>query len=221
MDRVKVLGYVYRQWARDLMYELKHLHYIDLQVEKDRNKVNVDIINRFEPDLILFYGWSWKVPDWIIDNHVVLCLHPSPLPKYRGGSPIQNQILNGEKESAVSIFRMTKDVDTGPLCAQEPFNLDGSLREVLRRIKNIGLEETTRIIKEHMNGGIQYWPQDGEATVFKRLSPKNSEITIDELTSSTAEYLYNRIRSLQNPYPNAYITCADGKKLFLTEAHYG
>ena len=96
---------------------------------------------------------------------------------------------------------MTKDVDTGPLCAQVDYSLEGSLREVLRRIRNIGLDETTRIIKEHMNGGIKYWPQEGEVTVFKRRQPRQSEITLEELTTKPAGYLYNKIRSLQNPYP--------------------
>lgn len=220
MGRVKVLGYAYRQWARNLLYEIS-MNSVEMQIEKEPERVTEDIINNFRPDLILFYGWSWKVPSWVIDNYVSLCLHPSPLPKYRGGSPIQNQILAGELESAVSIFKMTKELDAGPLCAQVKFPLIGSMQEILSRIRNIGVDETQRIINEYMNGGIKYWPQRGKSTVFRRRLPEQSEITMAELKVMSAGYLYNKIRSLQAPYPNAYITCADGKKLYLTEAHLG
>ena len=48
------------------------------------------------PDIVLFYGWSWKVSEKLINKFDCLMLHPSPLPKYRGGSPIQNQIRSCE-----------------------------------------------------------------------------------------------------------------------------
>ena len=57
-----------------------------------------------------------------------------------------------------------------------------------------------------------------EATYFARRKPEQSEITIDELENQTAEYLYNKIRMLQDPYPNAYIKTFDGKKLFIKSA---
>jgi len=195
------------------------MHYVDIQIECDEFRVNEDVINAFKPDLILFYGWSWRVPDWVIDNYIALCLHPSPLPKYRGGSPIQNQIINGEKESAVSIFRMTHDVDAGLLCAQVSFPLIGNMREILARIRHIGIEETNRIIKEYMSGGIRFWPQKGDATSYQRRKPEESEITKGELATASAEYLYNKIRALQDPYPNAFIECHSGTKLYITEAH--
>tara|TARA_Y100001973_G_C5183304_1_gene326244 strand:+ start:1718 stop:1879 length:162 start_codon:yes stop_codon:yes gene_type:complete len=45
-----------------------------------------------------------------------------------------------------------------------------------------------------------------------------SEITFEEISDNTAEYLYNKIRALQSPYPNAFIKCKDGTKLFLEHA---
>ena len=48
-------------------------------------------------------------------------LHPSPLPKFRGGSPIQNQIIRGEKISAVTIFKINKIIDGGDIYFQKNF----------------------------------------------------------------------------------------------------
>jgi methionyl-tRNA formyltransferase len=63
-------------------------------------------------------------------------------------------------------------------------------------------------------------PQDNsDATYCKRRTPSDSEITAEELASQSAEYLYNKIRMLAPPYPNAYILTVDGKKLMITSAH--
>lgn len=220
MGRINILAYGYRNWALDTFHILNMFGY-ELQIEKDKDKVDKVYIASLKPDLILFYGWSWIVPDWLTDKYIALCLHPSPLPKYRGGSPIQHQILNGEKESAVSIFRLTKDIDEGPLCSQVKYSLAGNMDNILARIRYIAVGETKRIIEEYMNGGIKFWDQEGTVTICNRREPYQSEITKGELQSMSAEYLYNKIRGLQDPYPNAFITCADGQKLYLTEAHCG
>ena len=63
----------------------------------------------------MFYGWSWIVSKDLIENFTCLMLHPSPLPLYRGGSPLQNQIIEGKKTSKVSIIIMTEELDAGLL----------------------------------------------------------------------------------------------------------
>jgi methionyl-tRNA formyltransferase len=53
------------------------------------------------------------------------------------------------------------------------------------------------------------------ANYCKRRSPEDSEITIDEIRNSKAEYLFNKIRMLADPYPNAFVRTADGKRLVI------
>ena len=142
-------------------------------------------------------------------------LHPSPLPKYRGGSPIQNQIINGEDKSAVSIFIMNQDLDAGPICRQEEISLGGNLDNIFERIVITG----TKLTLDMLRNGFNPYEQDHNlATYYERRKPWQSEITIDELKSQSAEYLYNKIRMLQDPYPNAYIVGKDGQKLYIKEA---
>ena len=64
------------------------------------------------PDLILFYGWSSIIPQFILDSFTCL-IHPSRLPEFR--SPLQNQIIRGVSDSAVTIFKMTMTLDAGPI----------------------------------------------------------------------------------------------------------
>ena len=98
-------------------------------------------LDQENPDLVLFYGWSWKIEESVIDNYRCLMLHPSPLPKYRGGSPIQNQIINGETSSAVTIIEMTNELDAGDILAQEKFSLDGNIADILKKITRIGTRQ--------------------------------------------------------------------------------
>lgn len=173
------------------------------------------------PGVIICYGWSWIIPDNILDIAPCLVLHPSPLPKYRGGSPIQNQLLDGIKESAVSIIYAAKKLDAGHILAQETISFEGYLQAIVDRMSKVGLRRTIEILDEMVKGPIVGDPQDESvATTVKRRKPYMSEITIDEIKTKSAEYLYNKIRGLQPPYPEAFIVCGDGKKLFITGAYF-
>ena len=139
-------------------------------------------------------------------------LHPSPLPKYRGGSPIQNQIINGEKVSAVTLFLMDGNMDSGPILAQNILSLEGSLKTIFEDIVKVGLRLTLDIINNGMDLKIQ---NEEDATVFKRRTPEDSEITIEEIKNKPANYLYDKVRMLDYPYPNAFIRTSDGLKLLI------
>lgn len=176
-----------------------------------------------EIETILFIGWSWIIKDDILDNYNCVCLHPSVLPKYRGGCPIQHQILNGEEESAVTLFRMDDKVDHGPILWQKKFSLDGSLDLVFKRISTLGTQGLFHILDRHKECGDFNWGEEqdhSQSTYYKRRKPMESEIKLEDLQRCSAKEVYNKIRALQDPYPNAYIVCKDGKKLYLTEAYY-
>ena len=105
----------YRDWALNIYDNLsKNLEHVFLII-RSRKQYSDKVIHDFNPDLILFYGWSWIVNEDIVKSFRCLMLHPSPLPKYRGGSPLQNQIISGETKSKVSIFIMNNDIDSGML----------------------------------------------------------------------------------------------------------
>ena len=220
MGRLKVLCVGYREWSLEIFKKLIENTSFIVTVITSKESLTCEIVKKIEPDIILFYGWSWKVSDEIIDNYFCLCLHPSKLPKYRGGSPIQNQIINGEKDGAISIFRMTKGIDEGDICFQKDMSLEGNIKQIYNRIYEIGLESTLKIIDNFVQKKLKFTPQNNEmATSYLRISPGQSRITIEELKRCSAQDLFNKIRMLTDPYPNAYIVCGDGKKLFLTESH--
>ena len=210
---MKVVCVGYREWALNIYAMiLNKMDGVEALIQSSKKHFSEEKIRRFNPDFILFYGWSDVVAKQLISDYTCLMLHPSPLPKYRGGSPIQNQIIEGETESAVTIFIMDQFIDTGPICRQRYLSLDGSLENIFKSIEIIGFELTSDILEN----GLQATEQDeNEATYCARRTPKMSEITMDDLKTKPASYIYNKVRMLQAPYPGAYIRSADGKKIFI------
>ncbi len=209
VEKEQVVFHGYREWALKIRANL---------VQEQSDLWEVVTTTDSESGVNLYYGWSEMIPKETYDYHLCLILHPSPLPKYRGGSPIQNQLVNGETESAVTILKVGKELDAGEIYSQTPFSLEGSLDEIFERIVEIGSKDTIEILDKIAKGELEGRTQDeAQATIFKRRKPSQSEIK--DLQGQTAEELHNLIRGLNDPYPNAYVVCADGKKLFITGTH--
>lgn len=243
----KVAFAYYRDWAEDILFEVLRLsevrgdfEVVAVIVPKDRveygiESVPTDVIYRIDPncsieledvligseaEMILFYGWSWFIPSSIVLSKTCICLHPSKLPNFRGGSPIQNQVLSGVSESAVSIFRMHTGIDDGPIYKQGIISLLGPLEEVFQRIASIGKYLTKDLLSDFVNDEISFAPQEigpcGE--LLRRRKAADSEISIKEVQRMTFDQLCRFVDVLRDPYPNAFIRIGLNT-LLLTEVH--
>ena len=81
-------------------------------------------------DYIFFMHWSWRVPEDITNRFECICFHMTDLPYGRGGSPLQNLILNGHKKTKISAIRMTEEVDAGPIYVKKKLSLKGSAEDI-------------------------------------------------------------------------------------------
>jgi len=215
----RFLFFAYREWAINIFNRISNDEDEFLLIT-NKNSCTKNLITTINPDIIFFYGWSWIVPNSIIDNYTCLCIHPSPLPKYRGGSPLHNQIIAGEKNSAMTIFKMDYTLDTGPIYYQESFSLDGYLDTILSNMELIGYKGTLKFIFDYKNNSVVFKEQDHKrATIYKRRTPKESEIIPNDFYIFDAKYFFNKVRMLQSPYPECYIHCKTGK-LILKEVAY-
>ena len=223
----------YRKWAEKILHYFNRTsefnidsftvedgEYVPLKFMRGRmplkNPKEIEKLDLEEYRALLFYGWSWKIPKEIVNNHECVCLHPSPLPKYRGGSPIQNQIMNGEEKSAVTLFRMGEGLDDGPIYYQKEFSLEGDLKRIFGEIVYYGVDLTKILLSNFEHDCVNTYEQDeSQATTYKRRKPSDSELTPGKLENMTARQIHDHIRALQDPYPNAYITGSDGKKVYL------
>lgn len=217
---VDVLGY--RGWARDL--------YDEVSVEIP---VGVDLHwhERIEDccqaaTLTFLVGWSSIVPKAFYAPRPVLVLHPSRLPAYRGGSPIQHQIIDGLAESAVTYFMLDAEhtgVDTGPIVWQQSYSLLGDLDEVLENISVVGARGMREILDmwagPTSQGGFVSWEQGSGGTTRLRRRPDQSELLEGWEQRMTARQAHDFVRALQDPYPNAYVVMKDGRRLYITGTH--
>jgi methionyl-tRNA formyltransferase len=215
---MRIACVTYRDWALKIYDNLVENSDHTFLIIRSRAQYSEPAIRDFNPDIILFYGWSWIIEKSLLNDFKCIMLHPSPLPKYRGGSPIQNQIIAGETISMVTIFKMNEFLDRGQIYFQKEYSLDGSIDDIFNRIYKIGTELTFRLLNENT---IPFSQNDEEATVYKRRKPSESEITIEELQNQSGLYLYNKIRMLGDPYPNAYIKTKDGQRLYIKNVNLG
>lgn len=216
MNKLNVIVCAYRDWGLQLAESLP-TELADYTILRSKEAYDEHFKNyNNTADIIFFFGWSWIIPADIVNNNICIGLHPSPLPKYRGGSPIQNQIIAGETLSATSLFRLTAELDKGAVLSQEPFSLDGNLDDIFTRIVQSARKSCENILRTYLDTQqLPFVPQNEiESTYFKRRTPAQSEIHLDDFTKFTALELHNKIRALQDPYPNAFITCKGGTKLY-------
>lgn len=222
MDRLTI-GYVYyRDWAARVVEDLKLIinplfSVVDIKSFYFTNQAQLDSINSLDFDLIFFVGWSSKVSSKFYDQTKCIVLHPSNLPNYRGGSPIQNQIIDGVIITKISFFLMNSEIDKGNLIHQVPLSLEGNLSDVFDRIIRIAPTVILSIIMQYYYSGTIYAiaQNEQEASYFPRRKPEMSELKLNDFQELTALEIYNKIRALQDPYPNAFIKCKDNTILYI------
>lgn len=132
----------------------------------------------------------------------ILNVHPSLLPKYRGASPVQYAILNGEKETGVTILKMDKNVDHGPIIAQfkEEIKDNDTAETLYSRLFEAGAKVLVTIIPAWVEGRIKPRPQDdSKATYAPKLTRDDGKIN----WKKSDEEIERFIRAM-TPWPGAY-----------------
>lgn len=158
-------------------------------------------------DIVFFPHWSWVVPDEIIDKFTCVCFHSTPLPYGRGGSPIQNMVLNGHRDSQVVALKMTNQLDAGPIYLRQDVSLIGGGEEVFRRI----YQTTISMMKSLLTFLPSPTEQEGEVTIFTRRQSDDSKLDMDD----SIDNIFDKIRILDvDNYPPAYIEIGDYKLTF-------
>ncbi|OGC08334.1 methionyl-tRNA formyltransferase [candidate division WOR-1 bacterium RIFOXYD2_FULL_36_8] len=192
----------------------------DIPVEtpgKIQDKLFIEKIKYLKPDLIIVVAYGKILPKEILEipKHGAINLHASLLPKYRGAAPIQYALLNGEKETGITIMQLDEGLDTGEIILQE--TLEIKLEDTSETLSNKlfargGLLLLTAI-KQIENNTTKKRAQDNSKATYTKLITKEMG-KID--WNKQAEEINNQIRAL-TPWPSAY-TFIDGKMLKVFKA---
>lgn len=202
----------YRKYTLELYKKLAKKYKFILI--KDKQKITYRNIKKINPKIIFFPDWSWIVPNEIIKDYKCVCFHESNLPKFRGGSPLQNQIIRGIKKTKTTAFMMTDKLDGGDILLQKDLSLDGSIDDIFLRMKKNDYEMIIKII----SGKYKVKKQTGKPSIYKRRKPEESEL---KHLNFSKTYLYNFIRMLDDPYPNAFIKMGKYKIVFKAVKYNG
>ncbi len=140
-------------------------------------------------------------------------LHGSLLPQYRGAAPINWAVINGEKETGVTTFKLKHEIDTGDILLQERFPIgeNETAGDVHDKMKGIGAELLVKTVKVLEEGSLQERPQatdNRQQTSVLKHAPKIFTETGKINFSKTTEEVHNLIRGL-SPLPGAYTTLND------------
>ena len=168
---MKILCCTYRDWANKIYHSLEQKLTDKTFIKINSMEFDYGHIETIKPDLILWYGWSKIIPKALLKKYYSVMLHPSPLPLYRGGSPIQNQIINGEEVSAVTLFKMDEGIDTGDIISQVPLSLKGDLQEIFARIVQLGTNQTRKMITDFPNLKLKKQDNSISSSFIIKLEP--------------------------------------------------
>jgi len=155
-------------------------------------------ISENKPRYIFFMHWSWLVPDCIVKNEECVCFHMTDVPFGRGGSPLQNLIQHGFRDTKLTALKMTPELDAGPVYIKKELSLEGRAEDIFFRASFLA----AKMIKIIVLNEPKPEPQVGEPTFFNRRKPAESEIK----DIKNIEQLYDFIRMLDaEDYPLAFI----------------
>jgi methionyl-tRNA formyltransferase len=174
----------------------------------------VNEIQSIKPDIILAIGWYYKIPKSILDipKYGTWGIHASLLPKYAGGAPLVWAIINGEKETGVTLFRLDEGMDSGDIIYQKKFIIkqQDTIKEVYNKAIKVSKEILIKALKDPDN--IVFKPQDkNKLEYWPQRSPENGLIDF----SRPGIEIYNFIRAQVPPYPGAFFRTHDGYKIFI------
>lgn len=174
------------------------------QFERIRSEGGVQAMTDFQPDLMVTaaFGQLLSAENLAIPRNGTINVHASLLPKYRGASPIQTAILNGDTVTGVTTMFTDIGMDTGDIllsesCPIDPFDTSETLSA---KLSQIGADLLIKTIDKLEAGILTRTPQnENEATVCRIIRKQDGHLDF----SHTAEQLSCRVRAM-NPWPGAF-----------------
>ena len=162
-----------------------------------KDQFTAERLKVLSPKYIFIPHWSYIIPSEIYDNFMCIVFHMTDLPFGRGGSPLQNLIVRGHKQTMISAIKVEKGIDTGPIFMKSPLSLLGTAEEIFIRSASIIEGMINQIIIQQ----VEPEKQVGVPVIFERRKLEDGSVNNCE----TIEQLYDMIRMLDcEGYPKAF-----------------
>jgi len=191
-----------------------------IPVHQPKNNQELDsILNKYKEEIdfyvVLAFGMIIKKSILQKPSHHCLNIHTSILPKYRGASPIQSALLNGDTTTGISIMKMDEKMDTGEIFHIEKLAIDplDDAVSLSKKLSTLSANITPTILRKILNKEIEAIPQDeNQASYCKKISKEDGLIDWNH----DANRIHNQIRAYTG-WPESYTTL-NGRKIKIIQA---
>ena len=174
-----------------------------------RNPVHLDneefkIFKEFSPDIVVVVAYGQIIPKNFLNTarFGFINVHASLLPKWRGAAPIQRAIMNGDKETGVSIMKIEEKLDSGPVLTSKEIKLDSNAiyGEIEKKLSEIGATLLIETLKKLQNGKAEFIDQvHSKATYAKKIDKNETRINWNLEASRVVSHIHGL-----SPNPGAW-----------------
>ena len=153
-------------------------------------------VHNLNPDLIIVMGYSLKLPDFILNIPKFGCInvHVSLLPRWRGTAPIKYSLLNGDKKTGITIFKVVEKMDAGPILINQSIEIEENINkdELTDKLNLIGTKLLNQVLPNIFNNKVVYKNQvEDQITYAPKISTDLRKINFYE----DMEVIHNKIRA--------------------------
>lgn len=164
----------------------------------------VEILKILVPDVIILAAYGQMISTKLLNipQNGWINIHPSLLPKYRGASPVACAIMNGETITGVTLIKLVRKMDAGPIYTQEPLMIkpDETTPELEKRLSELGARMLLELLPRLESGKAELKEQVTDGVTFAPCFNKEDGLIN---WSKTSFQIHNHIRAMQ-PWPGAY-----------------
>jgi methionyl-tRNA formyltransferase len=164
----------------------------------------IDTFVNLKADLAIVMAYGKLLPESILKAPKCGCInvHLSLLPQWRGAAPIEHALINGDKKTGVTIFRLVNKFDAGPILSKSPIFIDDKMNkeDLFNKLNVVGKDLLIKTILDYFNNKIILEEQDEhKATYAKKILSKHRKINFEENVIK----VFNKIRAF-SPKPGAW-----------------
>ncbi len=188
------------------VHQLANKNKIEVFCPNIFDKKTIDIVKKLSPDLIIVMAYGKILPKDILDLPPFGCIniHVSLLPRWRGPAPIEYSLMNGDKETGISIIQLIEKLDAGPIINHKKIDIEDNCNkyELSQKLKETGIKLLVETIPLIFDKKISYSNQDdNDATYTYKISSQHRKINFNKSVND----VLNLIRA-HAPYPGAWFT---------------
>jgi methionyl-tRNA formyltransferase len=194
-------------------HNIPYLSVSDLSSSALSSKLSVQ-----SPKLAILAYFGLMVPEDILNlfPYGIINIHPSLLPKYRGPTPVQQAILNGDNTTGVTIIKLDNEIDHGPILFQKKENIlpQDTSETLYERLFKLGADSTVQTVELYVKGKIKPKEQDHKkATITPKLTRQSGYIDSSKLKAQSSKLKFDRLVRAYHPWPGVWTDIMINDKL--------